>query len=79
MRGGAWAIVALLLVSCGFLSADRAAVRTSSGKVRKAKAAVPGQAKLDAFRGKSRSGMSAKKKKGPPPRPVRKKWPIVRT
>ena len=50
-----------------------------SGKVRKAKAAVPGQAKLDAFRGKSRSGMSAKKKKGPPPRPVRKKWPIVRT
>ena len=41
MRGGAWAIVALLLVSCGFLSADRAAVRTSSGKVRKAKRTQP--------------------------------------
>ena len=41
MRGGAWAILALLLVSCGFLSADRAAVRTSSGKVRKAKRTQP--------------------------------------
>ena len=41
MRSGAWAIVALLLVSCGFLSADRAAVRTSSGKVRKAKRTQP--------------------------------------
>ena len=33
--------MALLLVSCGFLSADRAAVRTSSGKVRKAKRTQP--------------------------------------
>ena len=41
MRSGAWAVVALLLVSCGFLSAERPAVRTSSGKVRKAKRTQP--------------------------------------
>ena len=38
---GVWAVVALLLVSCGFLSAERPAVRTSSGKVRKAKRTQP--------------------------------------
>jgi hypothetical protein len=54
-----------------------------SGKVRKAKAAVPGQAQLNAFRGKgssSSSSSSCSSKKGPPPpRPARKKWPTVRT
>ena len=41
MRSGAWCVATLLLVSCGFLSAERPAVRTSSGKVRKAKRTQP--------------------------------------